>query len=114
MIESEEQNRVARDKARALERAIAEFDPAARGRAGVNPRLVEAELEGMMSLLADLRREMDEWQWEKPVWGCARGDHELSPLKSEMVDDPRFPGHRRRRVWRTCTRCGDNLDVDLW
>ena len=62
MITNERQYRITRNKAKGFARAIEEFDAEAQEGLGVHPRLVQAELEGMESLLSDLHREMAEYE----------------------------------------------------
>lgn len=62
MITNERQYRITRNKADRFVRAIDEFDVQARERRGIHPRLIQAELDGMMSLLSDLRDEIAEYE----------------------------------------------------
>ena len=62
MIANERQYRITRKKAQGLARIIEEFDARSDDRAGVHPRLLQAELEAMESQLADLREELEEYE----------------------------------------------------
>ena len=60
VIASERQYQVTRSKARMFAHAIETFDPKSDDFADVHPRLVQAQLEAMESVLTDLRKELEE------------------------------------------------------
>ena len=62
MITNERQYRITRKKALGFVRAIEEFDAMADERNDVHARLLRAEREAMESQLADLRKELDEYE----------------------------------------------------
>ena len=62
MIANERQYRVTQEKARRLALAVREFDANSCARAGVHPKLVQAEREAMVSQLADLREELADYE----------------------------------------------------
>ncbi len=62
MITSERQYRITRRKAADFASAIEEFDAKSHERPDVHPRLLRAELEAMKSRLADLRKELEEYE----------------------------------------------------
>ena len=79
MITNEKQYRITRNKAKGFAEAIEEFDAAAHERLGVHPRLVQAERESMESQLADLRDELEEYEWLKSA--------DLSVISVTSFDD---------------------------
>ncbi len=62
MITNERQYRITRKKALSFASAIEEFDAMADERNDVHARLLQAEREAMESQLADLRKELDEYE----------------------------------------------------
>ncbi len=62
MITNERQYRITRRKAADFAGAIKEFDVKSPERTDVHPRLRRAELEAMKSQLADLRKELEEYE----------------------------------------------------
>ena len=62
MIANERQYGITRKRAVSLARAIEQFDTNLQERAGVHPRLVRAEREGLKSQLADLRAELGDYE----------------------------------------------------
>ena len=62
MITNERQYRITRNRANRFEQALEEFNADAPKRAGVHPRLVQAEREAMESQLASLRGELEEYE----------------------------------------------------
>ena len=61
MITNERQYRITRKKADQFREAIEELVSNQSNRTDISPRLIQAEREGMESLLADLTAEMDEY-----------------------------------------------------
>ncbi len=72
MITNERQYGITRNRAKSFERALEEFDADSPKRAGVHPRLVQAEREAIASQLASLREEIEEC---RPSW-CRRTGEE--------------------------------------
>ena len=62
MIANERQYGITRKRTVGFARTIEQFDARSHERAGVHPRLVWAELEGLKSQLADLRAELGEYE----------------------------------------------------
>ena len=62
MITNERQYRITRNKAKSFERSLEEFDAGSPKRAGVHPKLVQAERDALVSQLASLREELEEYE----------------------------------------------------
>lgn len=62
MITNNRQYGITRKRAVSFARAIERFDTSSQERTDVHPQLLRAELEAMKSQLADLRRELDEYE----------------------------------------------------
>lgn len=60
MITNERQFKITRSQAEKLNKALSEFS--LHDRAGVHPRLVQAERDALESQIADLERELDEYE----------------------------------------------------